>query len=375
MQRLSRGRLFFLIAIAALALAGSMAACGCQDGDDDTDDDADDDTDDDADDDADGDDDFVPPSPAYGYYDEYRWSDWEQVVEQLSLFAEYDLTLFLGMPDAYIGDPDLLDLLREAEAQGVEVRAWVLLPYESGYWPNEANAAEFAQAALAYAEWFRDEDLSIEWIVVDMEMDINAIGEIEQMVADGRYLDAVIALMSHYTPPRFQQASEIYQGLVDDLSELGFHTMVVTYPQVLDDMEDGDAALQDIMDTPVSTVAWDEVSTMVYTTLFEEFTSLPFGPYVVYDYALSTVELFGDGASIALGVSGAMADPQRLAAEVAAAKAAGVYRIQIYSYTGSNGHENPDEWHSVFQAEAETPPPEEGALILRDLLRFVDRLL
>jgi hypothetical protein len=121
--------------------------------DDDTaDDDAvdDDATDDDNDDDS-VDDDTTPLTPVYGYYEEGNPANWAALLDDLPVFAAYGVTLFLGLPDTAIGDAGLADFLRQADAAGVEVRAWVLLPYELGYWPGEDNAEAFAAAALAYA--------------------------------------------------------------------------------------------------------------------------------------------------------------------------------------------------------------------------------
>jgi len=345
--------------------------------DDDTvdDDTADDDTiDDDTIDDDTVDDDFTPPTPVYGYYQEGSPGNWTWLESQLAVFAEYGLTLFLGMDSVDLGQPVLLQLLRAAETQGVEVRAWLLLPYASGYWPGELNVDEYTATALAFAQWFVDENIAIEWIVVDMETDVNLIAQLNQLIEEGRYLEAGFLLLEQYSPDHFAYASELYQQMVDDLYALGFYSMVVTAPMLLDDLADGDTFLQDVMNIPVSTVKWHEVSTMVYTTTFEEYLGLNFGPYVVYDYALSTLEYFPQTASIALGVSSQMETPEELAVQIAAAKAAGIERIQVYSYSCTLTHPNPEEWHAAFQTPAQIPAWEPSTLLLRGLLNLADQL-
>jgi hypothetical protein len=346
------------------------------DDDDNNDDDDNDDNDDDNDDDNNNDDndDTSPLAPVYGYYQEGDPPSWTALIDALPVFAEYGLTLFLGMPDTAIGDAGLADFLRQADAAGVEVRAWVLLPYAIGYWPGEDNAAAFAEAALAYAEWFLAEDLPVEWIVVDMEMDINKIAAIEQLIDEGRYWEAAALLLQNLDPEHFAAAVQVYQQMVSDLTDRGLYTMVVTYPHILDDLSDEDTTLQDIMDVPVTPVNWDEVSTMVYSSTYEQYLGVDFGAYFVYDYALSTVAEYGDRASIALGVSGEMTDPAVLAAEVAAAKAAGIYYIQVYSYAGSAGQPDPDAWHAAFAAEPVVPPNDIYTRLLREALTFADWL-
>jgi hypothetical protein len=208
-----------------------------------------------------------------------------------------------------------------------------------------------------------------------MEMDINKISAIEQLINAGRYLEAATLLLQNLNPEHFAAAVQTYQQMVNDLNDLGFHTMVVTYPHILDDLSDEDTTLQDIMDVPVTPVNWDEVSTMTYSTTYEQYLGVDFGAYFVYDYAVSTVEQYGDRASIALGVSGQMTDPAVLAAEVGAAKAAGIYRIQVYSYAGSAGQPDPDAWHAAFAAEPLVPPNDFYTRLLREALIFADWLL
>ena len=332
------------------------------------------DDDDDNDDNNDNDDDdFTAPTPLYGYYQEGDPPDWTWCTAQLPVFAQYDLTLFLGMDLANLGDPNLKKFLLAADAQGVNVRAWLLLPYADGYWPGEKNATLFAQTAIDFAQWFLDENIPIEWIVVDMETDINTMGALTDALANGDYLSALMILLGNIDPQSFQQAEQIYRQLVEDLSNMGFYSMVVTAPMVIDDINDGDTFLQDVLDIPVSSIPWHEVSPMVYTTTFDDMIGLDFGPYLTYDYALSTVEYFGEGAaSIALGISGEMGDPAILATEIAAAKAAGIERIQVYNYRGVADETNPDLWHQAFDTPADTPPLEPATTLIRGLLRLAD---
>ncbi len=313
---------------------------------------------------------FVPPSPAVGYYDEM--GDWGWWYDHLPLLAENGHILFLGMGADQLGNPDLLAVLRKAEELGLEVRAWILLDHDIGYWPGETNAEPFAEAAIAFADWFLAEELAIRWIVVDMETDIDTTLAMNKAAAEGSLVDALAILEAHYDPVRFAEATQVYQQMVADLEERGFFTMVVTYPQVLDDLVDGDTGLQDLFDIPVSPVPWHEVSTMVYSTTFQQMSGLTFGPGVVYDYARMTLEYVPHTASIALGVTGDMTDPATLAAEVAAARAAGIERIQIYSYRGSLDHEDPHAWHAALDAQPLEPEPEPNGQVLHVIFQTLD---
>ena len=374
-----------------LLILGCALVFGCGDDDDDastdpehSDDDAadDDDADDDAindddavdDDDTDDDDAVFPPTPAYGYYEEWRWDDWASFEPYLSVFAERDLILFLGIRDEDIGDAELLHLLREAESQGVTVRAWILIPIEDGYWAGETNADQYAQACMDAAHWFIDEGLPIDWIVVDMEMNRLEIEAITEDIVNGNWLAALAKFQDNFDLDHYNQAAARFQKLVDDLAAIGFHTMVVAFPLILDDMLDGDPFIQDAMGTPIAPVTWDEVSFMVYSTYYEELTGLDFSPYLVYDYARSTVELFGDAASIALGITEQMDSFETLDAEIAAAKAAGIERIQIFAFAQTHERPDADSWHDTFYTAPITPEPDNATHILRSMVQGLDKL-
>jgi len=334
---------------------------------------------DDDDDDSGGDDDDVndvnPPPTGYSYYEEYRWEDWPEMEQHLPFFADRGIALLLAMRDADIGDQDLLNLLLAAQEQGVEVRCWIVLSRENGYWANEKNAEAFAAVALDYADWFLAESVDIRWIGVDMEIDINTRDYLVELLEQGKFVEAGMLLLEQIDPQSFEQAAAIYRQMVQNLSQLGFKTMVVTYPQILDDLLDDDNTIQDIMNMPVSMVEWDEVSTMVYTTHFEQYTGMEYGPWVVYDYARSTVERFGDRASIGLGVVRNAENPDRLAADVAAAKAAGIDKIQIYSYREVLAKPDPEQWHQTFYVEPEVPQEDQAGKLLRAVIQLADLFL
>lgn len=362
-------KFFLMIMILACCLCLS---CG---EDDDNGDSGSSDDDDDDNDDDDNDDDTSPNGTVNAYYSESEGFDFALVKSRLPIFAQNDLALFLAMMPEHIGDPDLTALLNEAAQLGVEVRSWVVLPYDQGYWPNELNVDEFVEAVGDFADWFATEDFGIEWFIVDMEIDWNQSMAMREMLAEGDIFGAMKLFYNNYDPPAFDAASAKFQGLVDDLSNRGFLTMVVTFPQILDDLADEDTVIQDAMNIPVTTVEWDEVSTMVYSTYFSSLTGMEFGPYLVYDYALDTVARYGDKASIALGLVREMTDPQTLYDEVAAAKSAGIKNIQIFSLEDSMGKDGPDQWHQCFFAEEKVPDSDGATETFRNLLRMIDLLL
>jgi hypothetical protein len=369
-------RLFWVLAICLFFALALGLACteeeefetfGESDNDGDSDDDSDDD---DAADDA-------QPEFVYAYYteDEEFVFDYAYVTQRLSVFAENNIAIYLAMNPAHIGDPDLFTLLSEAGALGIEVRAWVVLDEEDGYWPNELNVDLFVAGVLAFADWFEQEGFDIGWFIVDMEIDWNLADSLFSHLENGQYIEAVMLLYNNVDPEMFAQSSAKFQQLVDDLGARGYKTMVVTFSQILDDLKDDDTVIQDALNTPVSTVQWDEVSTMAYSTVFDTLAGgMEFGPYMVYDYALSTIEHFGDTASIALGLNRDMENLSTLTAEIAAAKAAGIKNIQVYAFEGAMNKPNPDDWHDAFLTEEAVPENDGATDILRNILQGIDRI-
>ena len=218
----------------------------------------------------------------------------------------------------------------------------------------------YAQTALAFADWFIAEELPIEWIVVDMEMDRRVMEQVVALLAEGRALDAVSLVLDGIDPDGFAAAATIYQQMVDDLADRGFYTMVVTLSA--NPRRSGrrrhkhpGRAGHGRIAGPVARGFYDGL----HHPTFPDYTGgLPFGPYAVYEYGRETVRVFGDKASIALGVVRAQTDPANLAAEVAAAKAAGIERIQIYAYAETLEKDEPAVWQNALNALPHEPRPE-----------------
>ena len=58
------------------------------------------------------------------------------------------LSLYQNIRSDQIGDPGVHTFLSQAACSGVEVRAWLTLPEEDGYRPNEKNVDIFIEKAL-----------------------------------------------------------------------------------------------------------------------------------------------------------------------------------------------------------------------------------
>ena len=313
------------------------------------------------------------------------WSEFLEpsaALREVPALLDHGISLYWNVPSGRIGDAETAAFLDRATCAGLEVRAWLTLPEGDGYWPNELNADLFIDRALDLAEWIRASDWPIDWIVVDMEPDLQLMNEIIEAVEEGRIQDALARVLGNRDPEAFAVAAAKYSDLVERLHRMGFRVMVVTFPLVLDDLHDGDEGIQDLMNTPVSPVPWDEVSFMAYTTTFERLLQVPMEPYLVYSYSLDAIRFFGERAAVDLGVFGGggviedegIRDLRELRAQVGAARAAGVERIHAYSLDGILTLEDEAAWYGAFRSPAVTPPGQAAVDLLRGLIRIADAL-
>lgn len=261
----------------------------------------------------------------------------------------------LAVPEASFPSDALRDLLRDAATQRVELRIWPLLPRDQGYWPNETNIQRFDQYVGRILAWLKAQGLSAGAIIYDMEPAIAYSKTLEQ--ANKLGLGASVKLMrQHLNPAAHAMARQQLIASVRAVQQAGLRAQCVTFPQVLDDLGDGDNDLQDALDIPVHGVPWDEVSFMVYQSTYARMLGSWIGPDLIRAYSAAARAAYGDRATIALGVvgkGGVMStgfqlykDPATLQQDIAAARAEGIKRLEVFSLDGMLTSAKPAAWLS-----------------------------
>ena len=289
----------------------------------------------------------------------------------LPALAPHKLAIMVAVPKATFPSATLKGLLQDAAARGVEVRLWPLLPEAQGYWPNETNLAAFDAYVGTILTWLADNKLTASAIVYDMEPAITYSKAIEKTYAKG--LGAVVALMrTHLDRAAHAKARATLTASVKRVQAAGLRAQCVTFPQVLDDIKDGDDDLQDALDIPVRGVPFDEVSFMVYQSTYARSVGSWIGPDLIRDYAAQARAAYGDRGTIALGVvglGGVMSegshlylDPQLLRQDVAAALHAKIARVEIFSLDGMMHTKKLDAWLAAL-ADVEPEKPESSATV------------
>ena len=165
---------------------------------------------------------------------------------------------------------------------------------------------------------------------------------------------------------------------VSDLQDRGYQVQNTTYPFLLDDFGDGDTDIQDVCNIPMQGIEWDRVAPCAYSTEYSSLVGLfPVSPYWVYTYAKSVREYYGDAATVAVGLvrhdgRPGYDSPDQLAADIAAAKAAGVPRFLFSSSCSNYGASGDGFLDEDASFNPVTPYAESKVWVERDVSRMAD---
>jgi hypothetical protein len=281
------------------------------------------------------------------------WSEFlpfAEVQAHLPTLARFGADLYVAVRPDDLGD-ELAMLFAQAGAAGVEVRAWLQLP-ESGVWVNEGSAADFADFAAEFLDFAAANGIKVEWIVFDLEPPFELAEKLREAAAAGGLEELIGLLIDRRDPVRFEAARLVLRQLVDELHGAGLKAMAVTLPWTIDDLEDGDDDLQDLFETPLAGIPWDQVSVIVYRPAMSELLSLPLPAAYVASYGESMRLLFGGNAQLAIGnistpgllVASGYADPFDIALDVSAARSAGITDLSVFSLDGMVLEGGPEVW-------------------------------
>lgn len=293
----------------------------------------------------------------YGLWSEFLTPD--ETAARIAVLKEKGIALFQNIPSDKIFDEDYGELLGRASCSGLEVRAWLTLPKKDGYWPNEKNAVLFSSTAIELARWIRASNWNINWIVVDMEPDFEMLNKLLSSLGSFDIATAVRILAENMDDEGYREAHGIYSDMVEELHSMGFKVMVTTFPMLFDDLADGDSTIQNLLNIPVDGIAWDQISIMAYTSIFESLLKTDVPEYLVYSYGADAVKYYGDRAAIEIGMIAqigmiayeGISDPEVLKKQVGAAKAAGLKDIHAYSLDGILSFDNQEDFLEMFSAQ------------------------
>ncbi len=268
---------------------------------------------------------------------------YDEVEVELDALERSQTELIVAIQPHDVGTGALESLLLAARRHGVPVRAWLLLDDALGYWPNENNLEDFRAHVDAFWRWNERGALGVERIVVDMEPPLDDSTQLAMAIESGQLADAIPVLVDNQDPESFAAAQADWAAAVDEWHDDGMLVDVVALPHLLDDFGDEDLDLQDMFESPIDGIEWDEVGFLVYQNLYGT-ADARLGPDLVRSYSSTAVERYGERAAVGLGTIGDIgkntssvgyADAEALHLDASAAATAGIGRVHVFSLDGA----------------------------------------
>ena len=270
-----------------------------------------------------------------------------QVIELLRLFAVTPIVAVWPATRA-----EASEAITALDAYGLAPAVWPMLEDADGRWLGAANAPRFARFVEALAE-----DLAPREIVLDLEPPIEAL----------RAGLASAAVSAHLLPPgadpaAHRAAQQALAALVDHLHARGVQVSAAVAPPVL-----AHEAWEARLGTPVSGVAWDHLSPMLYTSIIEGWSRGALGRAdtraLFAASCLASAARFGERAGASLGAvgTGAFGDepvyrsPADLADDVAIARAAGLDDLALFDLGGVLRRAPAEAWLEAFVSTPAAP--------------------
>ena len=226
---------------------------------------------------------------------------------------------------------DAVELVRKANTLGIPVISWVVVPYEQGYWAYQGNAPANAEAVKAWVAWKRANQLRFVSVVLDQEFSWQNLRTYVPlaMSSDPQKLDAWMA--GNIDPEAQCRALNVYRDLISWAHRQGVRADAAVAPMVIDDVEDGDMALQNALQIS-ATSRYDRMYLMAYRSAVSQAGFDPGPAYIAANYA-SMQKHFGRGGQISLGIPGQApyGDLQPLVQDVRLLAGLGAKAVPIFS--------------------------------------------
>lgn len=263
-------------------------------------------------------------------------------------------------------------LVRQVQERGLEAAVWPLLDQSEGYWPSVGNAERFGSRVREIVDHLEEADARPSWLAFDMEPPISGgstLVETMRGLARERLFGEEVG--------DFRRAVEQYADLAADVASRGIETLGVTTLPVAIDVNRDVSRVARWLETPWMEVDWDRAGFMAYGSIVQGLSGgmLDYRDVRALHYRVfvQTSRRWGDRAHASLGITGTgvygdepvYERPRELALDVAAARAAGIRDLAIFSLEGFLGKKHPDLWaKAVVEAGAEPPPPTVAAELM-----------
>ncbi|MEW6201103.1 MAG: hypothetical protein AB1546_03955, partial [bacterium] len=305
----------------------------------------------------------------------------------MKLLKRYDVCLAIAFPPGSAG-VEFAKMMKVYQDKGIEVALWVLLPDESGYWISERNADEFSYAVHRIYDWAGKEKFHIPWIAVDLEPPYYQLERIKKAGA-AKVLELVRIFVENIDRPRFYDASRKFEQLQEFIHSCGSRTLVPVIPPVIEDIVRGTTGVQNVLESPVTTVQWDVINFMVYTSMITGYMKrMGVTPadarWYLYTVCSDAKRILWDRAAVSLGVTytGKLENepyyesPDDLLPDFEAVKAALIDDVAIYNLEGIMRSRMPERWfETLLEAVPSVPERSFKVNVFREIIKYAVRIL
>jgi hypothetical protein len=198
---------------------------------------------------------------------------------------------------------DATELVRKANSLGVPVIAWVVVPYEQGYWAYQGNAPAMLDAVKAWTEWKKAKHLVFESVAIDQEFSWQNLQSFIAGVTSKDPNKLTFWMRTNIDPAAQCKAFHEYQDLISGAHVHGIRVDAAEAPMVTDDLEDGTMALQNALQITGSSPGYDEAYLMAYRSASAQAGFDPGSAYAA-SYFSAVKKYFGGVGEVSIGIPG-----------------------------------------------------------------------
>ncbi len=315
----------------------------------------------------------------------YEDSDLNPILDAFDELAAYPVDLTLGLHQGEV-DPDSLEAaVRQMHEAGLTVNIWPLIEYGEGYFASVKTIDLFEEWYRELLELTQARCLPVSAFVFDLEPPIDTMLEMQRLFGEsnGDTTAVVEFLEAQYEPAEYAEGRARMKTMIAETQQAGYRVTASTLFFLIEDPLDADDDIQKGFSVPIDDMGWDELSFQVYRSSFNDVLGsfldpdTLLSPFVVYDYALSAIEYYGDLASFDIGIVGdERYSPAEFQQDVAAAWAAGLSsaRLNVYSLQGVLRDETrpSQDWLDLSEVSSSVPESDMTVTILRSVIRSMD---
>ena len=223
-----------------------------------------------------------------------------EVEGHLPVLAKHGCDLILHVERESLADPDFERLLRAAKREGVEVVAWLLLPYEEHLYVGQASVEGVRTLALGAADFFGKNGLKVRGFAFDCEPSPLLGRELFEAVRAKSLGQLVRVLRAQMDPEAFRRDTDAINALIGELRGRGYSVDGAANRAFLDAQARGNVALEDALNAPVSGVGWDALSFITYRYQAGQLSYVG----MLNRYASLARRLYGERAAMDVGLLG-----------------------------------------------------------------------